>query len=200
MSFILMLEAVNLSAGFDHPLFENVSLRLQSGEFVGVYGPSGAGKTTFGRTLAGLHKPATGVVNVDGRTVPSKGFHPVQYLHQNPQLAMNPRWRVEQIVSEAMVPSRELADCIGVASDWLKRYPHELSGGQLQRVSVLRALSGKPRFLIADEISASLDPISQAQLWQTLKRIAEQESIGVLVISHDKALLTRVCSSIIQIG
>jgi ABC-type dipeptide/oligopeptide/nickel transport system ATPase subunit len=112
---------------------------------------------------------------------------------------MNPRWRVERVIREAAAPSDDLLEAMGFSKEWLTRFPHELSGGQLQRVSIIRALSGKPKYLIADEITASLDPISQAKIWQSLKVIAEQEHIGVLVISHDQALIDRICTSTITL-
>lgn len=173
-------------------------MQIPIGDFVGLYGPSGSGKTTLGRVLAGLHKPAAGTVHVDGGPLPKNGFQPVQYLYQNPLQAMNSRWRVERIISEAAEPATKLVEAIGVSLDWLKRFPHELSGGQLQRVSILRALAGQPKYLIADEITASLDPISQAKIWQVLKLVAAQHRIGVLVISHDQALLNKICTSMVE--
>ena len=199
MGFGPMLDVRHLCAGFDTLLFEDVSFCLNPSEFLGLYGPSGVGKSTLGRVLAGLHKPVSGAVHVDGNAQVSLGFQPVQYLHQNPVLTMNPRWRVERVIREAAAPSDDLLEAMGFSMEWLTRFPHELSGGQLQRVSIIRALSGKPKYLIADEITASLDPISQAKIWQSLKAIAEQEHIGVLVISHDQALIDRICTSTITL-
>ena len=189
-----MLEARNLAAGFGTiPLFQNVSLRLEAGRILGLWGRSGAGKTTLGRVLAGLHPPMAGEVLLDGSPLLPKGVRPVQYLHQNPLLAMNPRWRIGRILAEAGRPDPHLARACGIEPDWLSRYPHELSGGQMQRISILRALTVRPRYLVADEITAPLDPASQARLWHALRDIASARRIGVLAISHDRALLDRIC-------
>ncbi len=82
-----------------------------------------------------------------------------------------------------------MLDELSIAGGWLDRYPNELSGGELQRIAVARALLARPRFVVADEISAMLDPITQAQLWQVLVCRARAGEIGILAISHDDALL-----------
>ncbi|MGN0933460.1 ABC transporter ATP-binding protein [Falsigemmobacter intermedius] len=188
-----MLEARNLAAGFaGKPLFQGLTLSLSRGEIHGLSGRSGAGKTTLGRALAGLHPLAGGEVRLNGAALPVRGCLPVQYLHQNPILAMNPRWRIARILAEAGPVPEAQRETFGIAEEWLQRYPHELSGGQLQRVSVLRALAADPAFLIADEITASLDQIWQAQIWQLLSAISRSRNIGILAISHDAALLSRI--------
>ncbi|WP_108259410.1 ATP-binding cassette domain-containing protein [Mangrovicoccus ximenensis] len=106
---------------------------------------------------------------------------------------MNPRWRTGRILAEGGAADPGTMRDFGVAPDWLERYPHELSGGQLQRISILRALAVRPRYLIADEITAPLDAVSQAQIWQLLRRRAAGDGIGILAISHDAALLGHVC-------
>jgi len=191
-----MLEARNLAAGFQRkPLFEGLNLRLPKGAILGLAGPSGSGKTTLGRTLAGLHPPLRGEVTLDGKPLPRRGCLPVQYLHQNPLLAMNPRWRIGKVLSEAAPVTPAQLPAFGIDPDWLGRFPHELSGGQLQRVSILRALAARPSCLIADEITASLDQISQAQIWQLLAGLCQSAGIGILAISHDAALLSRIATA-----
>jgi ABC-type dipeptide/oligopeptide/nickel transport system ATPase subunit len=197
-----MLEAKDLSAGYrGKPLFKGLSLCLRRGEMVGLRGPSGSGKTTLGRILAGLHPPASGAVRLNGKPLPSRGAAPVQYLAQTPLAGMNPRWRIGRVLAEGQPPEpRHLAD-FGIAPDWLDRFTHELSGGQLQRISLLRALSVGPEFLIADEITASLDLISQAAIWQRLVALSAQSGLGLLVISHDDALLRALgVSQIIELA
>ena len=190
-----MLEARQLSFHFspDAPLFDSVSLTLNAGQWAGLSGDSGAGKSTLGKLLAGYLAPFEGEVSLDGMALPKSGLQPVQWLPQSPELAVNPRWRVGKILREAWTPSNAQCQTFGVQPSWLSRFPQSLSGGELQRVCVLRALAPEVRFLIADEISTMLDPITQLELWQALKREAEQRQLGVLVISHDSALLERLC-------
>lgn len=196
-----MLEAHDLSAGFNgKPLFRAIGLKLEPGRILALHGPSGAGKTTLGRVLAGLHRPLAGMVRIDGGPQPRHGPMPVQYLHQNPLVAMNPRWKIRRIIAEAGQGRSDHQHALGIEMDWLDRFPHELSGGQLQRVSILRALNTAPRYLIADEITSPLDPIAQARIWTLMRNIATRERIGILAISHDTALIDRIgCQGRIQL-
>lgn len=191
-----MLEARKLSFQFSPqvPLIQAVSLSLNAGEWTGLSGDSGAGKSTLGKLLAGFIAPQAGEVTLDGAALPAKGLQPVQWLPQSPELAVNPRWRVGTILREAWTPSEAQCEAFGVQAKWLSRFPQSLSGGELQRVCVLRALAPGVRFLVADEISTMLDPITQVELWQALKQEAELRQLGVLVISHDSALLARLCT------
>lgn len=191
-----MLEARQLQFGFrsNVPLLETLSLRLEHGEWLGLSGDSGAGKSTLGKLLAGLLTPQHGDVYVDNKPLTQRGLRPVQWLAQSPELAVNPRWRVGKTLREAWTPSDALIQDFGIRRDWLERLPNALSGGELQRICVLRALAPGVRYLIADEISTMLDPITQVELWQALKQHARHHQLGVLVISHDAALLERLCT------
>ncbi len=187
-----LLDGAGLSFRYrrrDPLVVRDATIHLAQGEIVGLRGPSGCGKTTLGRLLAGLLVPERGTVTVGGIALPSRGASPVQLVFQHPELAVNPRWRLGRILAEAGGPDQALLDELSIAGGWLDRYPNELSGGELQRIAVARALLARPRFVVADEISAMLDPITQAQLWQVLVRRARAGEIGILAISHDDALL-----------
>lgn len=190
-----MLEAHQLSFQFSSgvPLLSGISLTLRAGQWVGLSGDSGAGKSTLGKLLAGYLTPQAGEITLAGMALPGSGIQPVQWLPQSPELSVNPRWRVGRILREAWTPSEAQCQAFGIHPRWLSRYPQSLSGGELQRVCVLRALAPGVRFLIADEISTMLDPITQVELWQALQQEAENRQLGVLVISHDSALLKRLC-------
>jgi len=196
-----MLEARGITAGHGRaaPVLADLSLHLARGEILGLAGPSGSGKTTLGRVLAGLHPPRAGRVTLDGAPLPRRGSCPVQYVAQHPQMAMNPRWRINRVLAEAGPPDPALAGLLQVAPDWLDRFPQELSGGQLQRVALLRALGAAPRVLVADELTASMDALSQARIWQVLRDLAERSGLAVLAISHDAALLDRIASRILRL-
>ncbi|MGM0826119.1 MAG: ABC transporter ATP-binding protein [Pseudomonadota bacterium] len=190
-----MLDASGLRYGFagQPAVLDDVSLSLEAGEWLGLDGVSGAGKSTLGQLLAGHLTPHAGTVTVDGAPLPRRGLRPVQWLPQSPELAVNPRWRVKRILEEAWTPPDTLRDAFGIEPAWMNRFPQALSGGELQRVCVLRALAPGVRYLVADEISSMLDPLTQLDLWQGLRQVADERQFGVLVISHDAALLNRLC-------
>jgi peptide/nickel transport system ATP-binding protein len=176
----------------------DVDIRVAPGEIVGLRGPSGCGKTTLGRLLAGFLVAGRGRVTVGGASLPGRGSSPVQLVIQHPELAVNPRWRLGRILAEGGETDDGLLEELSIAPGWLDRYPNELSGGELQRIALARALLARPRYVIADEISAMLDPITQAQLWQVLLRRARRGEIGILAISHDDALLAVVADRCLE--
>ena len=118
-----------------------------------------------------------------------KGFNPIQLIYQHPEKIMNPRWTMGNILKESWDPSEEILDEFGIKREWFNRYPSELSGGELQRFSILRALNPETKFIIADEITTMLDAVTQVQIWDSLLKYARKYKIGVLVVSHDIKLL-----------
>lgn len=179
-------------------ILQGVSIEIERGEVVGLRGPSGQGKTTLAKVLAGYLTPASGRVTADGASLPPRGYCPVQMIFQHPELAVNPRWRIAEVLTEAYRPPAELLAALDVDPGWLTRWPHELSGGELQRVAVARALGPRTRYVIADEMTTMLDAITQAQIWQAVLTHARRHNLGVLAISHDAPLLARVCDRIIE--
>ena len=160
-----MLEGRHLSVAFDgRPVLDDVSLAVASGERVQLAAPSGTGKTTLCRVLAGE-------VLVDGSPLPRRGPCPVQLIGQHPELTLDPRMRMAASLAECGASEEELGrlrELLGIRDAWLSRYPHELSGGEMQRFCIARALGAHPSYLIADEVSTMLDAVTQAQIWQAL--------------------------------
>jgi len=196
-----MLEAFGLSFRYDRRsqwLFQDLDLHIAPGEIVGLPGPSGRGKSTLAKILSGYLTADGGIVQVDGRPLPTSGYRPVQLLFQHPELAVNPHWKAEDILTEGWEPSSEFMSDLGIETSWLGRYPHELSGGELQRICLARALGPGTRYLLCDEMSSMLDSITQAGIWRSVLGIARSRELGLLVISHDQTLLAKICDRVMS--
>lgn len=191
----MILQAEDISYGYPGTglVLDGFGIALHSGERLGLAAPSGFGKTTLCRILAGYERPLSGRVLLDGQPLPAKGYCPVQMIWQHPELVINPRMRMRDVLAEGDGVDSGLINRLGIEQDWLNRFPGELSGGELQRFCIARALGGRTRFLLADEISTMLDLITQAQIWQVLLRELQQRDIGLLAISHSEPLLRQVC-------
>ena len=198
----MLLEATNVGFSYqkNNWTFRHLNLSVRRGEIVGLAGPSGSGKTTLGRILAGYERPLEGMVKLNDAPLPNTGYHPVQLVFQHPEKAVNPKWRMKDILYEGWLPDDELLKRLGIEQDWLRRWPNELSGGELQRFCVARALGPSTQFLIADEMTTMLDSITQAQIWQVVLDIAKKRNMGILVISHEAPLLNRLCSRMIDLS
>lgn len=197
-----MLEAKDIGFRYERGswIFRHVHLCLNDGEVVGLYGPSGQGKTTLAKILAGYEDPIEGQVMLAGNSLPLSGGppHPVQLVWQHPEKSVNPKWRLADVLKEAGQTDQELLATLGVQPTWLSRWPHEISGGELQRVCLARALAPYTRYLIADEMTTMLDAVTQAQIWHVVLDIVKKRQIGVLAVSHDKKLLKRISTRIID--
>lgn len=182
------------------PVLEGVTISVESGERLGLVGPSGRGKTTLCRLLAGYEKPTSGEVLLDGKPLSAwKGPCPVQLLWQNPETAVDPRMKMEQVLAEGGPVAPSLLEALGIQPDWLTRWPGELSGGELQRFCIARALGPATKILLCDEMSAMLDYITQAQLWRVVLDEAKRRNLGLLVVSHAGKLLQQVCTRTIAL-
>lgn len=178
-------------------LLEDVSLTIQDGERVAVISPSGYGKSTFVEILAGYLKPTSGRVVLDGKPVSRRT--PVQLISQHPEEAINPRWRMGKVLDEAGEVDSETREALGLEPKWLDRFPRELSGGEMQRFSVARALIANPKFILADEITTMLDAITQAQIWRYLMDASTRKGIGLVVVTHNPYLADRVCQRVVDL-
>ena len=185
--------------GGSREVLSDVSLELGSTDRLGIAAPSGFGKTTLCQILAGYRTPTAGRVCVDDMPLPGSGYCPVQMIWQHPELALDPRIRLRQSLTEAGPIDQHLLDALHIQPAWLDRFPRELSGGELQRFCIARALAVPVRFLLCDEISAMLDLVTQAQLWQFLLEEAQARDIGLVIVSHNSALLDHLCTRIVSL-
>ena len=195
----MLLEGNDICFGYhkDHLILNHISLGIKAGERVALTGPSGCGKSTLSRILAGYETPASGQVLFEGRPLPREGYCPVQLIYQHPEQALNPRWKLHKSLREAWDPNPALLEEIGIEKQWLTRYPGELSGGELQRFCVVRALGPQTKVLIADEMSAMLDVITQAQIWRLVLRVVEERGLGLLVVTHSPELAGHLCTRMV---
>ena len=187
-----MLEVNNLRFRWDEKspwLLDGVNLRVAPGEIVGIMGHSGCGKSTLARLLSGHMPMQAGQMLLDEKPLPDRGVRPVQLVMQHAELALNPRWRAGQSLCEGWQPDAPTRRSFGIRDEWLQRFPHELSGGEMQRISIVRALVPQLRVLIADQLTTMHDPSTQAQIWRARQEKSRERGFGLLAISHDSALL-----------
>lgn len=194
----MRLEGKHLSFQYDNgnrKILNNISLFLESGERLGMAAPSGFGKTTCCKILSGYEKPDSGQVLLDGRPLSAyRGYCPVQMVWQHPELSVNPKKRMKEVLKEGDHVDDYIIQELGIEKEWMNRFPGELSAGELQRFCIARAMGKRTKFLLADEITAMLDMITQSQIWRFLIRESKRREIGILVVSHSEELLKQVCT------
>ena len=187
---------------------DRVSITVNKGETYGLVGESGCGKSTVGRLIAGLERPSGGAIELDGRDLAKlKGrdavriHRDVQMMFQDSYAAMDPRMRIDQILAEPMSIQKtgntrqiaerimEIIEQVGLTEEILDRYPHEFSGGQLQRIGFARSLTLAPDLIVADEPVSALDVSVQAQVLNLMKDLQAELGLSYLFISHDLAVV-----------
>ena len=187
---------------------DRVSITVKKGETYGLVGESGCGKSTMGRLIAGLERPSGGAIELDGRDLATlKGrdavtiYRDVQMMFQDSYAAMDPRMRIDQILAEPMSIQKtanarqiaerimEIIEQVGLTEEILDRYPHEFSGGQLQRIGFARSLTLAPDLIVADEPVSALDVSVQAQVLNLMKDLQAELGLSYLFISHDLAVV-----------
>lgn len=198
----MALEAKNISFRYGRRqpwVLEGRSITIDRGQRLAVFAPSGFGKTTLAMLLAGYLEPVRGEVLLDGEPLPRKGLCPVQLICQHPEKAVNPRWKLRRVLEESGCLREEVLKTFGMEQAWLERFPRELSGGELQRFCVARALMSGADYLICDEISTMLDGITQAQIWKVIFKEAEKRNMGILAVTHNRYLAERVATEIVDL-
>jgi oligopeptide/dipeptide ABC transporter ATP-binding protein len=193
---------------------DGVSLKVFHGETLGLVGESGCGKTTLGRTIVGLEKATRGSVTFDGHdllAMSERDFRPfrkkLQMIFQDPFSSLNPRMTVQEIITEGLAQfsmlegspaeaAARLLGEVGLDSQYIHRYPHEFSGGQRQRLSVARAISVQPEFIVCDEAVSALDVSVQAQVVNLLMELRDRYELSLLFISHDLSVVRHISDRI----
>jgi oligopeptide transport system ATP-binding protein len=183
---------------------DGVTININQGETLGLVGESGCGKSTFGRALLRLIEPTSGNVMFRGndlahlstRKLRNERRH-LQMIFQDPYASLNPRMTVRDIIAEPIDTFRllkgperdqrvrELMETVGLSPRFARRYPHEFSGGQQQRIGIARALAPTPDFIVADEPISALDVSIQAQIMNLMERLQRERNLTYLFISHD---------------
>ncbi|MGL5437399.1 MAG: ABC transporter ATP-binding protein [Lachnospiraceae bacterium] len=195
-------------------ILHDVSFRVSEGECLGILGESGSGKSTLGRVMCGLLKPDSGSILLDGEPVygrGKKGRTLMSVVFQDYTTSANPRFSVSKLIGEALkVRGRReqirlnyqeeinhLLELVGMDQTYAQRFPHELSGGQLQRVCIARAIAVNPKVILFDEAISSLDAHTQVQVMDLLKDIQKKKNLTYVFITHDLTSITYFCDRVL---
>ncbi len=198
---------------------QNVSFTILPGEKIGLVGESGCGKSTIARMAGRLIKPTSGEIFLDGEDIMKmrgkqvKEYRrQVQMIFQNPQQSFSPRMKLYNTIAEPLRIHKILSsqeeeyrlicehmETVGLTEDIFSRYPHEISGGQAQRLAIMRTIMLKPKVLIADEPTSMLDVSVQAQVLELLKEMLVRSGTSLLFISHDLEVVRAMCDKIMVI-
>jgi nickel transport system ATP-binding protein len=191
-------------------VLQNVSFECTEGECLGIIGESGSGKSTLGRLILGIEKPDHGTVLLDGKKIENRRVRlgAISAVFQNYQSSIHPFFTVEKAIMEPLKLQKKtklenqkkidmLLHQVGLEPSYRKKYPHELSGGELQRVCIARAISTEPNYILLDEAISSLDVPVQIQVLQLLKELKKSYNISYIFITHDIQAAAYICNRVI---
>ena len=192
---------------------DDVSLDIAAGEIIGLVGESGSGKTTLGKTLLGMYPPRSGHIWYEGVDVAAADAlrlrrRDLQMVFQDPLSSFNPRFRIGDSMAlplrlhgicrskDLKAQVGKLLERVGLSADYAHRFPHELSGGQLQRVAIARVLGIQPKLIVADEAVSKLDVSVRAQVLNLLKTINRDIKVSIVFITHDLSVARFLCDRV----
>lgn len=191
-------------------VLKNVSFNCRNGECLGIIGESGSGKSTLGRLILGIEKPDHGTVLFEGQSVVDRKVRlgAISAVFQDYKSSINPFFTVEEAIMEPLKVQKKtqienqnkidiLLNQVGLNPSYRKKYPHELSGGEVQRVCIARAISTEPKCILLDEAISSLDVSVQIQVLNLLKELKEVYNIGYVFITHDIQAAAYICDRVI---
>ena len=223
----ILLKVLNIKKSYTQKKFlkksvkivlNDVSLSLEQGKCLGIIGESGSGKSTLGRIITGIEKADSGVVEFEGKNIHQKENgnvkNDVSIVFQNYVSSVNPKFSVAQIIAEPLIIGsqvnrnkidkkkideevKKMIKIVGLSEEFLERFPHELSGGQLQRVCIARAIVTKPKFILLDEAVSSLDVSTQVEILDLLQKLKKEYNLSYVFITHDLLTITYICDSVI---
>lgn len=205
----MRLEARDISFKYGEgtrQILNHVTLTVEASEKVGIMAPSGYGKTTLCKILAGYEKPDQGEVLLDGTPIRVfRGYSPVQMVWQHPELSVNPKRRLRTVTAEGDWSFEDPGERarievgLGIRDEWKDRFSVEVSGGELQRFCIARALGRRTKLLIADEMTTMLDLITQGQIWDFVLKELKRRDMGMIAVSHSPELLEKVCDRVVHL-
>ena len=189
---------------------KNINIRLKKGECIGIVGESGCGKSTLARIIVGIERKSSGKIIFDNKEIEGiSKTKDIQMIFQNPLSSFNPRMKIVDYMWEPLrnyfklskkdsIPfiKKSLID-VGLDENALEKYPHEFSGGQLQRITIARAIIIKPKLIVCDEITSALDVSVQKQILELLKKLQKDLHLSYLFIGHDLAVVQDISQKII---
>ena len=220
-----MLRVENICKQYgDKQVLSNISFLLKENEILGVSGVSGIGKSTLAKILVNIEEMDSGRVYYNDELILSNSFSifqdkkrgkrirkEIQYIFQNPYLSLDNKQKIGKVLEESMnihfsFTKREVLNKINellnkcnLTTDILSKYPQELSGGQLQRINIIRALLLEPKILICDEITASLDVFTQNEILNLLLDLKDEYNLSYLFITHSNIILDKFCDGVIEL-
>jgi len=191
-------------------VLNNVSFECRNGECLGIIGESGSGKSTLGRLIVGIEKPDRGAVLFEGKNIQDRRVRlgSISAVFQDYTSSINPFFTVEEAIMEPLKGQKKvqteiqskidnLLNQVGLNSSYRKKYPHELSGGEVQRVCIARAVSTEPKYILLDEAVSSLDVSVQMQVLELLKELKETYNMSYVFITHDIQAAAYICDRVI---